>query len=149
MSLYASVVTQKKYTEIHNAQFTFQSKRRRINCLTEKLTLCISSLHTYVWTHFVLKACDDSCSPHPNITSSYVCFSVSFSNSAVDDPQTITAVCGHRHHYSTTLLYLHTCTHILFYCSSLIVETFSALAAPESSSLPFNLYSIFMDMQTK
>lgn len=34
----------KKY--IHNGQFTFQRKRRRINCLIKKLTLCISSTHT-------------------------------------------------------------------------------------------------------
>lgn len=52
---------------IQKGQFTFQGKRRRINCLTEKLTPCISSPHEYVWTHFVLKAGDDFCSAHPNI----------------------------------------------------------------------------------
>lgn len=40
---YASVVIQKTYGEIHNGQFTFERKRRKINCLTKKVTLCFST----------------------------------------------------------------------------------------------------------
>lgn len=83
----------------------------------------------YVWTHFVLKDGDDFCSAHLNIIFSWACFSFCFSfcfsYSALDEPQTVPAVCGHHHHSNTTLYFF---THTL-YSSSLKVRFSSGSAS--------------------
>lgn len=105
-------------------KFTFQRKRRRINCLTKKLMLCISSPHMYVWTHFVLKACDDFCSCSPKHYFQLGLLFCQFGwptnhHSCLWPPPSL------QHH----IVYLCTCTHILFLLASSKSQTISAFAA--------------------
>lgn len=98
-----------------------------------------NTLHLqYVWTHFVLKDGDDFCSAHLNIIFSWACFSFCFSYSALDEPQTVPAVCGHHHHSNTTLYFF---THTL-YSSSLKVRSSSGSA---SSFFFFLLFVSYMN----
>lgn len=84
---YASVVIQKTYGEIPNGQFTFERKRRRINCLTKKVTFCFSTPYVCLdkfWLNNLWLLLFGS----PKHYFLLVCFSVSFSNLAVHDTLT-------------------------------------------------------------
>lgn len=77
----------KTYGEIPNGQFTFERKRRRINCLTKKVTLCFSTPYVCLdkfWLNNLWLLLFGS----PKHYFLLVCFSVSFSNLAVHDTLT-------------------------------------------------------------
>lgn len=79
--------TKKTYGEIPNGQFTFERKRRRINCLTKKVTLCFSTPYVCLdkfWLNNLWLLLFGS----PKHYFLLVCFSVSFSNLAVHDTLT-------------------------------------------------------------
>lgn len=77
----------KTYGEIPNGQFTFERKRRRINCLTKKVTLCFSTPYVCLdkfWLNNLWLLLFGS----PKHYFLLFCFSVSFSNLAVHDTLT-------------------------------------------------------------
>lgn len=94
----------RKYTGIHNVQVRFQRKKRRINCLTKTFTFIIVCKCGQILFQKKRRSLRQLLSSSPKH-----CFQLGFlscqlfPNSAVDEPQTITAVCGHHHLWIATL----------------------------------------------